>query len=98
MARFDVYKTAEGQFVLDCQADLLHHLDTRFVLPLLAMEPGAKIAQRLNPVFVIDGGQYVLYPQFAASLTKQELGTFILSLDREHIRIMDAIDMLITGY
>lgn len=34
MARFDVYKNAGGSgYLLDVQADLLNHLNTRIVVP-----------------------------------------------------------------
>ena len=98
MARFDVFKTINGSYALDCQADFLEHLGTRFVLPLLPPELEPKVAERLNPVFIIGEQRYVLYPQFAASLSKSELGSYVISLAKEHLKIMDALDMLITGY
>ncbi|CAM5429606.1 hypothetical protein TMEC54S_03045 [Thauera mechernichensis] len=42
MARFDVYRNSAGEgFLLDVQADLLSHLNTRVVVPLLP--PGCHI-------------------------------------------------------
>jgi toxin CcdB len=98
MARYDVFKTAADGFVVDCQADFLDHLRTRFVVPLLPPEIEPKIADRLNPVFAIDGSNYVLFPQFAAAVPVQDLKQQITSLDHEHTRIMDALDMLMIGY
>ncbi len=56
MARFDVYPYQGGQgLLLDVQADLLEHLNTRVVVPLLPMDLTPKPARRLNPVFEING-------------------------------------------
>ncbi len=98
MARFDVYQTAHDGYVVDCQADFLDYLRTRFVIPLLAPELEPKMADRLNPVFLILEREYVLYPQFAASVPLAELKQRIGTLHSHHTRIMDAIDMLVTGY
>ena len=35
MARFSAHRLSDGSWVLDCQADLLDHLTTRFVVPLI---------------------------------------------------------------
>ncbi len=98
MARFDVFRTAADSYVVDCQADFLDYLRTRFVVPLLSPELEPKVAERLNPVFQIDGNNYVLYPQYAAAMPVQELKQHITSLSHEHSRIMDALDMLMIGY
>ena len=50
MARFDVHANPSGPgYLLDCQADLLSHLTTRFVVPLLPLDAAPKPAARLNP-------------------------------------------------
>lgn len=98
MARFDVFKTADGSYVLDYQCDMLDYLHTRFVIPLLAPELEPKISERLNPAFEIGGASYVLYPQFAASVTQNELKEFIVSLAEEDFTIIGAFDMLTSGY
>ena len=54
MARFDVHAYPSGDgYLLDVQADLLDHLNTRVVVPLLAKATAPKPASRLNPVFEI---------------------------------------------
>ena len=56
MARYDIFARVEGDgYFLDCQADLLSHLNTRFVVPLLAPDIAPKPAGRLNPQFFVDG-------------------------------------------
>jgi len=53
MARLDVYqlpgRTKHGH-VVDVQADLLSHLSTRVVVPLLPISEFRHIAAELNPV------------------------------------------------
>ena len=50
MARFDVYPNPDGQgSLLDIQADLLCHLNTRVVVPLLPLSFAPKPAQHLIP-------------------------------------------------
>lgn len=98
MARFDVYLGVTGDMVLDCQADILDNLNTRFVVPLLAPDKAPRAAERLNPEFVVRGKRQVMYTQFAAAIPVRELGEKIGSLSERHAAIMNALDMLIAGY
>lgn len=99
MAKFDVYARLNGPgFLLDCQADLLSDLSTRFVVPLLPLAEAPKPAARLNPVFELRGEQYVMATQFAAAILVRELGEHLGSLASEDTRISNAIDMLLSGY
>jgi toxin CcdB len=98
MARFDVYRMKSGVVVLDCQADVMGHYNTRFVVPLLPESAAPKPADRLNPVFAINGASFVMCTQFAASVKLSELGTFILSLSSENDVVLGALDMLISGF
>lgn len=98
MARFDVYGLLGGGLVVDCQADLLSDLKTRFVVPLLPQAEAPRPAERLNPIFGFAGATYVMATQFAATVPVAELGDLIGSLKREEFAIGSALDMLITGY
>lgn len=98
MARFDVHKTGDSAYVVDYQADSLAFLQTRLVIPLMPPELEPKISERLNPAMVIDDRRYVLYPQFAASIPLSDIGEFVTSLADQDFAIIDAFDMLTTGY
>ena len=99
MARFDVYRGVGGaDLLLDCQSDLLRDLNTRFVVPLQLPENAPEPARRLNPVFEIDGKRYVMVTQFAAAIALRECGGFVASLADQDTTIMNAVDMLISGY
>lgn len=98
MAQFDVHRLAGGtQLVVDCQADLLDQLASRFVIPLVPKETAPQPAQRLNPVFGIAGERYVLLTQAAAAVRRSELGEVIASLEGERLAIIGALDVLVSG-
>ena len=63
MARYDVFRRADGAgLVLDCQANILGDLRSRFVVPLLAEADAGRPISRLNPIFAIDAKRYVWSP------------------------------------
>lgn len=98
MARFDVHRGARGKgYLLDCQADLLSHLETRVVIPLLPAE-GVPRATRLNPTFAIGSDQVVMSTQLIFAIPRDRLGNAVASLANDDAVIMNAIDMLTTGY
>ncbi|GAA3694112.1 hypothetical protein GCM10022268_01190 [Sphingomonas cynarae] len=94
MARFDVYRLADGAFVIDCQADFLDEINTRFIAPLLPPGKAPPPNGHLNPGFEIEGEPLVMVTQFATAVRTTELRQRIASLDHEHLRITRAIDVL----
>lgn len=98
MAQLDVFRTANGEYLLDFQADLLEHFNTRFVIPLASPRNGPKTAQRLNPIFNIDGEDMALYTQFALTVPLAELNEYVTSLADQRYIVVDALDLLISGY
>jgi len=99
MARFDVYPKPNGPgYLLDCQADILATLNTRFVVPLLPPDEAPVAGRRLNPGFEIEGALVIMYTQFAAAVPSSDLAPPVASLAEEHVTIMNALDMLLTGY
>jgi toxin CcdB len=99
MARFDVYSIPDGPgFLLDVQADLLSALNTRVVVPLLPLDLAPAPAERLNPVFDIHGHHVSMVTQFMAAMPKSELKTHVLSLERDGLTILAAIDFLHQGW
>jgi toxin CcdB len=98
MARFDVFANRKGKgYLLDCQADVLGSFDTRFVVPLLPAR-GARPASRLHPLFEIGGEGVIMVTHLAAAVPLGILGEPVTNLAEEHATIMNALDMLITGY
>jgi toxin CcdB len=98
LAQFDVHRLASGEgLVLDCQSDLLHELNTRFVAPLIPREQAPAPAQRLNPVFAIGDAEFVMVTQFAAAVQRHELGDAIASMRERSFEVVGALDVLISG-
>ena len=96
MAQFHVHQLSGGRLAIDCQADLLGHLASRFVVPLVALDK-AMPAKRLNPVFSIQGRDYVMLTEAAAAVSVRELGEVVASLADRSFEITGALDVLIGG-
>ena len=94
MARFDLYHVRDGGLVVDCQADFLDDIATRFVVPLLPIGAGPPANARLNPVFGVGGERLVMTTQFAAAIRVRDLIGKAGSLEGEAYRITNALDVL----
>ena len=97
MARFDVYAGPEGELLMDCQADVLAHFETRFVVPLLPAPPVGR-GDRLHPVFNVQEREVVMVSQLASAVPARILKRKVANLADEQPAIMNALDMLISGY
>jgi toxin CcdB len=98
LAQFDVHRLAGGSgLVVDCQSNLLNHLDSRFVVPLVPKANAPKPGRRFNPVFAVEGIDHVLLTQFSGAVDRRQLGKAIASLADHSFEITDALDVLISG-
>lgn len=97
MAQYDVVRLKSGQWVVDCQAELLTGINSRFVVPLLRSQDAPPPRPQLNPLFHIQGEDWLLVTQFAGAIPVTEIERVILSLAHEEYRINNALDMLLTG-
>ena len=97
MAQFDVYRTPDGQLLLDCQADSLELLATRLVAPLILLDQAPPRRAQVNPVFDLEGALYAMVTQFAATLGRSELRTKVADLTAYRFDIIRAFDMMLTG-
>lgn len=98
MAKFDVHRGVGGTLLLDCQNDLLQHLNTRLVVPLAKPEEAVQIDRRLTPVLEVEGAPHIMLTHFAAAIPLAELGTRIGSVRDQEYVVAAALDMLISGY
>ena len=96
MPQFDVHRLGK-RLVLDCQSDLLAHLNTRVVVPLIPSEEAPLAALRFNPTFMIEGQSCVMDTQFVSSVERRHLGAIVCSLRHHSFEITDALDILISG-
>lgn len=98
MAKYDVHRLPFGEYVVDCQADLLEGLfRTRFVAPLLSADNVPRQIARLHPMFEVEGVHMVMATHLAAAVPAADLGEPILSLIEHEYAIGIALDLLITG-
>jgi toxin CcdB len=99
MARFDVYRNPDGAgCLLDIQADLLSHLNTRVVVPLLPLQSAPQPARTLNPCFDIADETLVMSTQFMAAVPANILKNPLTSLSGRRDDIVAAIDLLMQGF
>jgi toxin CcdB len=96
VAQFDIHRFGDA-LVLNCQSDLLNQIDSRFVVPLVPRTHAPNVAHRLNPVFAIDGQEYVMLTQAAAAVRGRALGPVVGSLSERSFEITGALDVLITA-
>jgi toxin CcdB len=98
MAQFDIFRPKDGsELLLDCQSDILDDLDTRFVVPLLDRTEMPRPVAKLNPRFDIEGAEFFMATQGAATIPARMRGRRVGSLADRRDSIIAAIDMLITG-
>jgi toxin CcdB len=99
MARFDVHVNRGGSgYLLDVQADLISGLNTRLVVPLLPVGVAPASAERLNPVFEVQGERVSMATQFMAAVPLAELGAPVANLDQQSDAIFAAIDFVHHGW
>ena len=99
MARFDVYKNPDGAgYLLDIQADLLSHLNSRVVVPLMPLSAAPVPARGLNPIFRIAGKDLAMVTQFMAAVPTAVLRTAVTNLEGQRNEIVAAIDLLMQGF
>lgn len=98
MARFDVYRTGKGTLLLDCQTDFLSSIETRLVAPLVPADGHKSNLPWLNPIFEVAGIRVMMMTTLLVGIPKAELGTSVASLAEHQDTIMNAIDMLLSGF
>lgn len=99
MARFDVYENPDGEgLLLDIQTDLLSHLNTRIVVPLLPASISPKPAKTLNPCFTLFDESLVMNSQFMAAVPVNILCKPVGSLANHRDEIVAAVDFLMQGF
>lgn len=102
MSQFDVHRNVgksqnDIPYVVQVQSSLFDSYRRRVVVPLVRKAALGKISNaRFNPTFRIQGKTVVLHPLEIVSVPLERLGEPIASLADEGIRIMDALDELLT--
>lgn len=98
MARqFDLYRTADGDYVLILQSDLLEDLNTRAVCLALSGTGATPAIESFSPVLTAGDLRIRIAPHLLATVTLAELGTYVASLSHERGRIIRSVDLMLTG-
>ena len=104
MAQFDVFRNVNPAsrtripYLLDVQSDLLDPLASRVVVPLCKPEVlKGRLAERLNPVFEVEGRKVIMLTPELAGVSRKMLGDKIDNLSGERMTIIAALDLLIAG-
>lgn len=99
MARFDVYPNPDGNGLLvDVQAELMSHLESRVVIPLIPLQIAPEPSRILNPIFKIGDDTYLLLTQQLAAVPAQLVKRSVASLADRRDDIAAAIDLLMQGF
>lgn len=101
MSQFSVHKDRKGKLyplLVDVQADLLAHLDTRVVVPLAPKRSyPVKPLRILNPTVIVRNVEYVAVFQELAAISASELGEISGDLSPQRAGLIAALDFLFTG-
>ncbi len=99
MARFDVYANRDGNgFLVDVQADLMSHLNSRLVIPLVRAGIAPTPIKVLNPIFQIEDATYLMLTQQMAAVSVQLLKRPVLNVNDRRDEVVAAIDLLLQGF
>lgn len=99
MARFDVYANPDGKgFLVDVQADLMSHLNSRLVIPLVPSGVAPTPMKVLNPIFQIEDATYLMLTQQMAAVSVQMLKRVVLNVNARRGEVVAAIDLLLQGF
>lgn len=98
MARYSVYRLKSGAVVIDCQADILSSLPTRFSAPLLAQSDAPNPIARLHPTLKIGEEQRVMVTNEAGAILVSEIAEVVAKLSDDDMSIANPFDMLLTGF
>lgn len=105
MAQFTVHKNAntrtraEVPFLLDVQSDLLSVLATRVVVPLYRIEAlGSGGMARLTPVLRFQERDLVAVVPELAGVPRRALGPAVGDLSAARAELLQAMDLLLTGF
>lgn len=99
MARFDLYRIRTGgQLVVNLQSDLIDHIDTRLVAPLMPLGTVTMKVGRLNPLIRNELGEFVLMTHLATAVKLRELDQLPAGHIVDEDVVSAAIDMLLFGF
>lgn len=99
MSRFDLFAMPDGGgFLLDLQADILEHYNTRVVAPLVPARSYDGAAKGLNPQVTIGDEPFVVQTHLMAAIPAALLKNPVGSMQGQADEITRALDLLFQGH
>ena len=105
MAAYSVFRNPNPRtnvttpFLLDVQSEMLSMLATRVVVPLYRTDAADVHAlSRLTPVVTFQGQSLVVMVPELAGIPRRELGALAGDLQPSRSEILQAMDLLLTGF
>ena len=105
MAAYSVFQNPHPRtngaipFLLDVQSEAFSVLGTRVVVPLYRPQAtGVQAMSRLTPVVQFQGQPLVAMVPELAGIARRELGPIAGDLAQARAEILQAIDLLLTGF
>ncbi|WP_287979200.1 CcdB family protein [Sphingomonas sp.] len=98
MARLDVVRLKGGSIAIDCQADILRHMATRFTVPLLPLEQLPEVIAGLHPSFDVAGRRLIMASHLAGAVPARMIEEKVGSLHDMEYAVQRALDMLTGSY
>lgn len=102
MAQFDVHRNIgklreDIPYVVLVQSSLYDNYRRRVLVPLVRKSLLGKIADpAFNPTFRIENVPVVLHPLEIASVSRDQIGKFVVSIADDGERIINALDRLLS--
>ena len=105
MAQFDIHSNAdprtreETPYLVDLQAEVLSELATRVVAPVRPRAAHRQsVISRLHPVIPVGDVEHVAFVSELAAVPASILGPVIASARHLRTELLDATDLLLTGF
>ena len=99
MSQYGIYRNPDGPgYLVDVQAGLNSHFNTRIMVPLLPLDIAPKPDRTLNPLFELDGETYSMVTQFMAAMPVSVLKGKLINVENRRNEIVAAIDLLLQGF
>ncbi len=105
MAQFDVYENKDAQsrkrtpYLMDIQSNILETLATGVVVPLRPYEQDEDaVISKLHPLINIGNNKYAAVVTEMAGIRRSLLGAPAFSAAGERQKIIDACDLILTGF
>ena len=97
VANPDADEAAHRPYLLILQSDLVHDLKSVIVAPLVARD-AMQGAHRLNPILVVEGGEFWLATHELFAVDRRVLRQKIATLADRRDAIIAALDFVFTGF